>query len=102
MNSLYAYMPQDNQDLFRKGLKAGLWMDESFDWYPEEDMMSHPNGEIRTLSQTYTQGQVTFSKFTIRNTSFETKRPKVFFTMKTLSKGRRWLFTARMNGRFYM
>ena len=54
-------------------------MDESFDWYPEEDMMSHPNGEIRTLSQTYTQGQVTFSKFTIRNTSFETKRPKVFF-----------------------
>ena len=79
MNSLSAYMPQDNQELFRKGLKAGLWMDESFDWYPEEDMMSHPNGEIRTLSQTYTQGQVTFSKFTIRNTSFETKRPKVFF-----------------------
>lgn len=79
MNSLFAYMPQDNQELFRKGLKAGLWMDESFDWYPEEDMMSHPNGEIRTLSQTYTQGQVTFSKFTIRNTSFETKRPKVFF-----------------------
>ena len=47
MNSLSAYMPQDNQELFRKGLKAGLWMDESFDWYPEEDIMSHPNGEIR-------------------------------------------------------
>lgn len=79
MSSLSAYMPQDNQEVFRKVLKAGLWMDESFDWYPEEDMMSHPGGEVRSLLQTFTQGQITFSKFTIRNTSFEPKYPKVFF-----------------------
>ena len=48
MSSLSAYMPQDNREAFRKGLKAGLWMDESFDWYPEEDMMSHPGGDLRT------------------------------------------------------
>lgn len=53
MNSLFAYMPQDNQELFRRGLKAGLWMDESFDWYPEEDMMSHPNGDPDTFTDVY-------------------------------------------------
>ncbi|MFJ7677943.1 hypothetical protein ACIQXQ_07775 [Peribacillus sp. NPDC097198] len=79
MSSLSAYMPQDNREVFRKGLKAGLWMDESFDWYPEEDMMSQPGGEIRSLLQTFTQGKITFSKFTIRNTSFEPKYPKMFF-----------------------
>ena len=79
MSSLSAYMPQDNREAFRKGLKAGLWMDESFDWYPEEDMMSHPGGELRSLLQTFTEGQITFSKFTIRNTSFEPKYPKMFF-----------------------
>lgn len=79
MSPLSAYISQDNPDVFRKGLKAGLWVEESFDWYPEEDTMSHPKGEIRTLLQTFTKGNISFSKFTIRNTSFEPKYPKAFF-----------------------
>lgn len=79
MNALSAYIEHDSRELPRKILKAGLWMDESFDWYSEEDMMSHPEGGIRTLLQSFTKQKIMYSKFTIKNTTLEVKSPKVFF-----------------------
>ena len=55
MSTLSAYIEHDSHELPRRNLKVGLWMDGSFDWYAEEDMMSHPEGGIRTLLQTFTR-----------------------------------------------
>lgn len=79
MSTLSAYIEQDSHELPRRNLKVGLWMDGNFDWYAEEDMMSHPEGGIRTLLQTFTEKQVTYSKITIKNTSLEKKGPKIFY-----------------------
>ena len=79
MNSLAAYMEENSYHLPNRNLKVGLWINESFDWYLEEDSMSHPEDGIRTLLQTYTKNQISYSKFTIKNISLETKLPKVFF-----------------------
>ena len=72
-------MEQNRYELPNRNLKVGLWMNESFDWYLEEDMMSHPEDGIRTLLQTYTKNQISYSKFTIKNISLEKKIPKIFF-----------------------
>lgn len=72
-------MEQNSYHLSSKNVKVGLWINESFDWYLEEDSMSHPEDGIRTLLQTFTEKEITFSKFTIKNISQETKSPKVFF-----------------------
>ena len=72
-------MEQDSYELPSKSLKVGLWMNESFDWYLEEDILSHPEDGIRTLLQTYTKNQISYSKFTIKNISLEKKFPKIFF-----------------------
>ena len=79
MNTLSAYMEQNSYHLPSRNLKVGLWINESFDWYLEEDSMSHPEDGIRTLLQTFTEKGVSYSKFTIKNISLEEKSPKVFF-----------------------
>ena len=79
VNTSSAYMEQNRYHLPSRNLKVGLWMNESFDWYLEEDSMSHPEDGIRTLLQTFTEKQISYSKFTIKNISFEPKFPKIFF-----------------------
>lgn len=79
MNTLSAYLEQNSHELPRRDLKVGLWMNESFDWYLEEDRMSHPEDGIRTLLQSFTKNQISYSKFTIKNISLEKKFPKIFF-----------------------
>ena len=79
VNTSSAYMEQNRYHLPSRNLKVGLWMNESFDWYLEEDSMSHPEDGIRTLLQTFTEKQISYSKFTIKNISLETKFPKIFF-----------------------
>ena len=54
-------------------------MNESFDWYFEEDSMSHLKMAYERLLQTFTERQIPYSKFTIKNISLETKFPKIFF-----------------------
>ena len=41
--------------------------------------MSHPEDGIRTLLQSFTKNQISYSKFTIKNISLEKKFPKIFF-----------------------
>ena len=79
MSTLSPYLDHESYHLPSRNLKVGLWMNESFDWYLEEDSMSHPEDGIRTLLQTYSEKQISYSKFTIKNTSLETKFPKIFF-----------------------
>lgn len=79
MNTLLAYMEQDSYHLPSRNLKVGLWMNESFDWYLEEDSMSHPEDGIRTLLQNFMEKGISYSKFTIKNISQENKFPKIFF-----------------------
>lgn len=79
MNTLSVYKEQNSYHLPSRNLKVGLWMNESFDWYLEEDSMSHPEDGIRTLLQTFTEKEISYSKFTIKNISLEKKSPKIFF-----------------------
>ncbi|WP_110927406.1 hypothetical protein [Bacillus massiliglaciei] len=80
MNMLSPYLPQDDQEFSRLNLKSGLWIDEGFDWYPEDDLMSrYPHGEIRTFLQTQKKDRLLISKLTIKNNSFKVKHPKFFF-----------------------
>ena len=79
MSTLSPYMENESYHLPSRNLKVGLWMNESFDWYLEEDSMSHPEDGIRTLLQTFTEKKISYSKFTIKNISHETKFPKIFF-----------------------
>lgn len=72
-------MEQSSYHWPNRNLKVGLWINESFDWYLEEDSMSHPEDGIRTLLQTFTEKGISYSKFTIKNISQENKYPKVFF-----------------------
>lgn len=79
MSTLSAYIEQNSYHWPSRNLKVGLWMNESFDWYLEEDSMSHPEDGIRTLLQTFTEKGISYSKFTIKNISLEKKYPKIFF-----------------------
>lgn len=79
MSTLSEYIEQERYEIPRRSLKAGLWMNECFDWYSEDDMMSHTENGIRTLVQSFTKQQVTYSRFTIKNTSNDYKCPKLFF-----------------------
>lgn len=79
MSTLSAYIEHDSQELPRRSLKVGLWMNECFDWYSEEDRMSHPEGGIRTLLQSFSKKQISYSKLTIQNTTLESKAPKIFY-----------------------
>ncbi|RFU65709.1 hypothetical protein [Peribacillus glennii] len=83
MISLSAYQPKYKQAVSLKNLKAGIWLDGTFDWVTEESA-SHANGEVRTLVQTHTKNPVTFFKFTIKNCSKEKIMPKIMFQYENL------------------
>ncbi|MDQ0218308.1 hypothetical protein ELQ35_12555 [Peribacillus cavernae] len=83
MISLSAYQPKLKQETSRKSLKAGIWLDGTFDWVTDESA-SYANGEVRTLIQSFTKRQVTFFKFTIKNSSKEKLIPKIMFHYENL------------------
>ncbi|RFU61889.1 hypothetical protein [Bacillus sp. V59.32b] len=83
MISLSAYQPNFKRELSRKHLKAGIWLDGTFDWVTDESS-SYLGGEVRTLVQSFTKRQVTFYKFTIQNSSKAKLIPKVMFQYQDL------------------
>jgi hypothetical protein len=79
MNTLSAFKPTSTLRVSQKPLKAGLWLDGSFDWYSEEDTASHPGGQLRTLIQSFSKQHISFVKCTVKNTSVIPKLPKFMF-----------------------
>lgn len=86
MSTLSAYMEQDHYEFPQNNLKVGLWMEGNFDWYEEEDRMSHPEGGLRTLVQTFTENKISYAKITIKNTTLEKKSPKLFYRYENVLK----------------
>lgn len=76
MSTLSAYKTAEREG-YRRNLRAGLWMDGSFDWYREEDNDSENQGEIRSFSQSYSKKEISFIKFTINNRSNAIITPKI-------------------------
>ncbi|PLT34704.1 hypothetical protein [Bacillus sp. V5-8f] len=83
MISLSAYQPNYKQTVSLKNLKAGIWLDGTFDWVTDESA-TYSNGEVRTLVQTHTKNPVTFFKFTIKNCSKDKVLPKIMFQYENL------------------
>jgi hypothetical protein len=83
MISLSAYQPNLKREVSRKNLKAGIWLNGTFDWVTDESS-SYSNGEVRTLIQSFTKRQVTFYKFTIKNASKVKQIPKLMFQFENL------------------
>lgn len=83
MISLSAYQPKFKQEVSLKNLKAGIWLDGTFDWVTDESA-SYSNGEVRALVQSFTKRQVTFYKFTIKNASKVKLMPKIMFQYEDL------------------
>jgi hypothetical protein len=83
MISLSAYHPQEKQEVSRKSLKAGLWLDGTFDWVLE-DSSSDFNGQIRVLCQKIERKEVTFYKLTLKNTSQTQLVAKLMFQYENL------------------
>lgn len=86
MSTLSAYMEQDHYEFPQNNLKVGLWMEGNFDWYEEEDRMSHPEGGLRTLVQRFTEKKISYAKITIKNTTLEKKSPKLFYRYENAIK----------------
>ncbi|WP_409301687.1 hypothetical protein [Peribacillus sp. SCS-155] len=83
MISLSAYHSKDKQEVSRKSLKAGLWLDGTFDWVSEESA-SYINRQMRVLCQKIDRKDATFYKMTIKNSSKELLFPKLMFQYENL------------------
>ncbi|MFD0048344.1 hypothetical protein ACFVHQ_03215 [Actinomycetes bacterium NPDC127524] len=84
MNTMSAYKPHAVQEGPRKGLKAGVWMDGTFDWHSEQDSFTNHAGEVRTLIQAFTKSQVSFVTCTIKNNGRAFKYPKFVFQYENI------------------